>query len=144
MEWEKQKEILSDILSAPRGTHNAFSGVVNTRWCKAVAGWKENNQVSGHWKLPNKGQALVKFQSGAHSPISFLLIMENSIYHGTRTTWMEKRAVKRGRVDIFSHTAIFKRRSNSSNNISTSLPPGEMASMDASQFANVASPRSHK
>lgn len=63
-----------------------------------------------------------------------------------REQWREGKAIGEG-AGIFSHLSIFKKRSNSSNNVWTSLPHTATkrdVSVDHSQLANVSSPRSHK
>lgn len=109
--------------------------------------------MSGHGRLPNKGQIPIKFQRCAPSPVLSLRILEIDTYHRTRQNLSgegvgEERAGRGGKRLAFSPKHLLSERNlipaTGCQLHSHTQPPRGIASADASQLANVSPPRSHK
>lgn len=76
--------------------------------------------MSAHQRLPNRDQIPEKYQSGVPSPIPFFDYREQHLpsvqaeLEGNSEEWAKQSGRGAG---IFSHLSIFKKRSNSSNNV---------------------------
>ena len=83
--------------------------------------------VSGQGRRPNR----YLWSPREEHPVPGLssLILESGVYHGTRKEklewrggWWREDTARRAEISIFSQISIFKKKSHSSNNMSTSLP----------------------